>query len=206
MRLDSSKHINELELLGALFAFESFLGEARELSVRMYLDNTTTVCYINKNGGTRSLALSTAAVHLTEFCESRRLSAEAVHLAGVLNVVADRESRSEGDFSDWMLCRNTFDRINGTFPSRTDLFSSEWNAQLPNFFSWGPQPGTGVSMRSLATERGYQAMPSPHLPLFLNVLKKFPGKELTLFWFVQCGRLSRGFRFSWSLFATFLLY
>jgi hypothetical protein len=43
---DSSKHINELELLGALFALESFLGEARELSVRLYLDNTTVPKYI----------------------------------------------------------------------------------------------------------------------------------------------------------------
>ncbi|KZS18325.1 Uncharacterized protein APZ42_015524 [Daphnia magna] len=104
---DSARQINELELLGALFSLETFLGDARELSVRLYLDNTTA----------------------------------AVHLAGVLNVVADRESRSECDSSDWMLCRNTFDRINGTFPSRTDLFSLAWNAQLPNFFSWGPQPG-----------------------------------------------------------------
>ena len=69
-RSDSAKHINELELLGALFALESFLGDARELSVRLYLDNTTAVCYINKNGGTRSLALSPAAIRLTEFCES----------------------------------------------------------------------------------------------------------------------------------------
>jgi hypothetical protein len=109
--------------------------------VRLYLDNTTAVCYINKNGGTRSLALSSAAIRLTEFCESRRLSVEAVHLAGVLNVVADRESRSEWDSSDCMLCRNSFDRINSTFPSRVDLFSSAWNSQLPIFFSWGPQPG-----------------------------------------------------------------
>ena len=59
---DSTRHINELDLLGALFALESFLGDARELSVRLYLDNTTAVCYINKNGGTRSLALSSAAI------------------------------------------------------------------------------------------------------------------------------------------------
>ena len=54
MRSDSAKHINELKFLGALFALESFLGDARELSVRLYLDNTTAVCYINKNGGKRS--------------------------------------------------------------------------------------------------------------------------------------------------------
>ena len=34
--LDKSKHINELELLGALFALESFLGDAVGLSVRLF--------------------------------------------------------------------------------------------------------------------------------------------------------------------------
>ncbi len=66
-RSDSSKHINELELLGALFALESFLDDVRDISVRLFLDNTTAVCYINKNGGTRLFGLSTADVRLTEF-------------------------------------------------------------------------------------------------------------------------------------------
>jgi hypothetical protein len=69
-RSDSAKHINELELLDALFGLESFLGDVRELSVRLYLNNTTAICYINKNGGIRSLVLSTAAVCFTKFGES----------------------------------------------------------------------------------------------------------------------------------------
>jgi hypothetical protein len=64
---------------------------------------------------------------------ARRLSVEAVHLAGVLKGVADRKSHSECDSSDWMLCRDTFDGIDGTFPLRTDLFSLAWIALLPCF-------------------------------------------------------------------------
>ena len=80
--LEKSKQINTLELLGALFAIESFLGEAVGHSVRLFLDNSFAVCYLNKSGGTRSLALTLTA----EFCESRHMSVEAVHLAGELNV------------------------------------------------------------------------------------------------------------------------
>ena len=125
--LDKSKHINELELLGALFALESFLGDAVGLSVRLFLDNSTPVCYVNKSGGTRSLALTLTAKRLAEFCESRQLS--AVHLAGELNVDADRESRADCDaISDWKLDTSVFSLINEIWPSDTDLFSSAWNA------------------------------------------------------------------------------
>lgn len=37
-------HINSLELLGALYALQSFVKNSRELSVKMYLDNSTAVC------------------------------------------------------------------------------------------------------------------------------------------------------------------
>jgi hypothetical protein len=65
----------------------------------MYLENSTAVCYINKGGGTESSELTTIAKKLTEFCEMRNIMIEAVHLP-VMNVEADRESRSECDSSD----------------------------------------------------------------------------------------------------------
>ena len=75
-------HINCLDLLGALFALKSFVGESHRLSVKIYLDNSTTVCYINKGEGTRSAELTSIARLIMEFCEQRKLSTEAVHLVG----------------------------------------------------------------------------------------------------------------------------
>lgn len=72
------RHINELELLGALFALESFLGD----------------------------------------------SVEAVHVAGDLNIIADRGSRAECDANDRKLDVSVFSRVNNIWPSHTDLFSS----------------------------------------------------------------------------------
>ncbi|KZS19016.1 Uncharacterized protein APZ42_014682 [Daphnia magna] len=91
-------------------------------------------------GGTKSIQLTSVAKALTEFCEQRKLSIEAVHLAGVLNVEADRESKADDDASDWMLDRPVFRTLNGIWRTKIDLFSSHWNAQLPSFVSWRPQP------------------------------------------------------------------
>jgi len=70
----TSLPINQLELTGALYALQSFAGEAQGLSIRMYLDNSTAVCYINKGGGARSSELTTIAKELTEFSEMRNIS------------------------------------------------------------------------------------------------------------------------------------
>ena len=87
-------HIDSLELTGALYAFKSFTKDAHGLSVRIYLDNSTAVCYINKGGGTKSDELTSVAKQFTEFCEERRLTVVAVHLPGVMNIEADREPLS----------------------------------------------------------------------------------------------------------------
>jgi hypothetical protein len=143
-------HINHLELTGALYALQSFVGEAQGLSVRIYLDNSTAVCYINKGGGTRSSDLTKIAKRLTEFCEHRNLTIEAINLPGVMNIEADRESRSECDSSDWLLNRLVFNSLSNIWPVNIDLFSSYWNAQVPSFVSWRPQPeATAVNAFSL---------------------------------------------------------
>jgi hypothetical protein len=110
------------------------------LSIIIYLDNSTAVCYINKEGGTKSAQLTAIAKLITGFCEQCQLSVQAVHLAGVLNGEADKESRSSSDASDWMLDSQIFASLNEIWPMEVDLFGSFWNAQLPRFVSWRPQP------------------------------------------------------------------
>jgi hypothetical protein len=135
-------HINSLELLGALYALQSFVKDSRGLSVKMYLDNSTTVCYINKGGGTKSAGLTNIAKTLADFCEHRQLTIIAVYLAGELNIEADKESRSDTDSSDWKLDQVVFGKIRDIWHIEIDLFNSFWNAQLPKLVSWRPQPGS----------------------------------------------------------------
>ena len=67
------------------------------------------------------------------------LSAE--HLPGKWNIRADMESRHYHDSRDWRLKPSLFlalMKIRG--PCQIDLFANRLNAQLPEFFSWKPDP------------------------------------------------------------------
>jgi hypothetical protein len=135
------RHINELELLGALFAVQAFAAHSSNIAIRVYLDNATAVAYINHCGGSKSRALTNISARLTSWCEKRDISLEAVHVAGKLNTIADEESRSGPDSGDWKLDPSVFNRIQELWPSTVDAFATPWNAQLPAFISWHPQPG-----------------------------------------------------------------
>ncbi len=117
------------------------------------------MCYINKGGGTRS-----------EFCEERKLTVVAVHLLGVMNIEADKESRSQCDASD-LLKRSVFKMLTNICPVNIDLFSSFWNAKLRSIVSWRPQNGaTAVNAFSLKCG-DYDGCASPPFVQFLNVWK-----------------------------------
>lgn len=138
--LDRERHINELELIGALIAVQVFTAAAKSISAWIYLDNITAVAYINHGGGTRSAELTRISAALTEWCESRAIDIEAVYLQGRLNIVADEESHVGPDAGDWRLSPAVFETIQAIWPSEVDIFASRWNAQLTKFISWQPQP------------------------------------------------------------------
>ena len=97
-----------------------------------------------------------------------------------------------------MLCRNSFNRINSKFPSQVDLFSSAWNAQLPNFFSWSPQPGAAGVNAFARNWKGLSGYAFPPFALILKCLEKISREMANVVLVSQYGRLSRGSRFSWS--------
>ena len=86
--------------MAAFFALKSFASLSRKIAIRIFIDNTTAICYINKGGGTRSSNLTMMANQINKWCESKSISLEAVYLPGKLNVIADEESRALGDSSD----------------------------------------------------------------------------------------------------------
>ena len=90
---DSSRHINELELLAAFLALKTLTANSSNISVNLVLDNSTAVSYVNIAGGTKSKALCRISKSIVDWCESRSLSITATHLPGVLNSIADEQSR-----------------------------------------------------------------------------------------------------------------
>jgi len=58
-----------------------------------------------------------------------------------MNSIADRESRTWLDRSEWKLSPNIFQKINSQLgPLSTELFASHLSKQLPKFVSWKPDP------------------------------------------------------------------
>ena len=65
----------------------------------------------------------------------------AQHIPGTSNCVADVESTTIRDRTDWKLNPLVFNRINKIFgPLEIDLFASRLTHQLPRYFSWRPDP------------------------------------------------------------------
>ncbi|KZS06356.1 Uncharacterized protein APZ42_030218 [Daphnia magna] len=177
---DTRKHNNELELTGAFYAIQSYAAQSKDVAIRIYLDNTTVVAYINKCGGTRSVALTVAAKALTDWCELRGVAVEAVHLAGELNVVADEESRAQADASDWKMDPLVYAQINRIWPSQVDLFSSPWNAQLPLFVTWRPQPGAMATNPFALNWGGLSGYGFPPFCLIFACLEKIRRERATV--------------------------
>lgn len=135
-----SKHINELELMAAFNALKSFAKHASNVTIHLMLDNATAVAYINKCGGTHSIALRDLALEIIQWCEERCVVLKAFHLPGKENIVADYHSRFHADSSDWKLDIGVFAKLQAIWPSSVDLFAASWNKQLDCFVSWRNQP------------------------------------------------------------------
>lgn len=132
---DWSRHINELELLAALYALKSFTSQASRIAVQLMLDNITAVHYVNKSGGSRSEGLCRISAEIVAWCESRSININAVYLPGAQNIVADRLSRAPPDSSDWMLNPAVFGHLRARWSLQVDLFASVWNRQMDRFVS-----------------------------------------------------------------------
>ena len=139
--LEKMWHINCLEMQAAALATQTFLKGRTGLSVLLQMDNTTAVAYINNLGGTVSPQLTTLAKTLWMWALQRDITLTAQHIPGVSNIVADTESRTVRDRTDWKLSPEIFSQINQIFgPLEVDLFASRLTHQLPRYFSWRPDP------------------------------------------------------------------
>ena len=75
------------------------------------------------------------------WCLEGNIHITAQHLPGTQNTIADAESRSQMDRTDWKLNPSIFHKIQRTFgPLEVDLF-----ATLSAYFSWRPDPSTEVT-------------------------------------------------------------
>ena len=149
--LESTSHINILELQAAFFALKSFCKGTIKGHVQLQIDNATAVAYINNMGGWKSPKLSFLAQEIWDWCIQRQQWVSATHIAGKLNVSAD--SRKFQDEHEWTLNKDAFKVILSLYPELSiDLFPTRLNNQLALYSSWKPDPGCAF-VDALAIDR-----------------------------------------------------
>ncbi|XP_073446125.1 uncharacterized protein [Dendrobates tinctorius] len=105
-------------------------------NVRILSDNTTVVAYLNRQGGTRSVALMSSAREILSLAERHFLSLSALHIRGRDNSEADFLSRHTLRQGEWCLSQQIFTRIVSLWGlPEIDLFATRENRQLRRFAS-----------------------------------------------------------------------
>lgn len=170
-RSRQSLHINEKELLAALFALRSFACELRGRRVRLHIDNTTALWYLHNFGG-RSPALTAAARLVWEFAWANNIELVLQWVPSESNL-ADAPSRSSAPAAknEWMLSPKIFRYLVRQWGSpAVDRFASASNAQVPRFNSWGPDPEAEARNAFAQDWAGVLNYANPPWPLISRVL------------------------------------
>ncbi|XP_038139792.1 uncharacterized protein LOC119782749, partial [Cyprinodon tularosa] len=129
-------HINFLELSAVFLSLRHFLPFLSGHHVLVRTDNTTTVAYINRQGGLRSRMLHNLARDLILWSSTHFLSLRATHVPGDLNTGADLLSRGAPVYGEWTLHPQVVEQIWARYGrAQIDLFASRENARCELFFS-----------------------------------------------------------------------
>ena len=133
---DRTDHINVLELRAVHLALQHFLPFLRGRHVLIRSDNTSTVCHINHQGGTKSARLLQVSTDLLRWAAPRLAGLRATHLPGERNQVADFLSRQKPPSGEWCLHPEVVQSIWERFGrAEVDLFASEASTHCHLWFS-----------------------------------------------------------------------
>ncbi|XP_069593228.1 uncharacterized protein [Ranitomeya imitator] len=112
------------------------LPQLREKDVRILSDNTTTVAYLNRQGGTRSETLMSSATEILDLAESHLTSLTALHIRGENNQQADFLSRHTLKQGEWCLNQQIFQDIVSLWGQpQVDLFATRRSKKVRKFAS-----------------------------------------------------------------------
>lgn len=138
---EANQSTNWRELAAAFFALKTFNVPANS-SILIRTDNTTSLSYINKQGGTRSLPMMDLATQVWNWCLERNIIIQAQHIRGIHNTKADMESRRMFFKNQWQIRPSIFQQINQLWgPFSIDLFAADRTTKLlPKYVSWLPNP------------------------------------------------------------------
>ena len=151
---------------------QHFLPQVRDTAVDVLMDNSTTVAYINKEGGTQSPTLCYLALDLWAWCRQHGIYLVANHISGVRNVLADVLSRGKHNHpTEWSLHKTVVQLEHWPTP-HVDLFALEKNHKLPVFFSVRPSQTSSVINALMQNWESLYGYAYPSTNLIPRVLRK----------------------------------
>ena len=135
---DRLNHINFLELKAAFQALKVLCPHVTSEHIHLYLDNTTAIKYISKQGGRKS-HLNDLAREIWLWCKERDIWLSCFHIPGRLNVTADKLSRLTNNDMEWSLEGSVFSSIQDIYGQfDIDLFASSKNHKCVKYASFKP--------------------------------------------------------------------
>ncbi|MCG7876290.1 MAG: hypothetical protein JAZ03_08585 [Candidatus Thiodiazotropha taylori] len=177
-------HINILELKACQLALLTFCKHEHNIHVQIFLDNSTSVSYVNKLGGKKP-ELNALARSIWFWCIDRNIHLTAAHVAGVHNTEADKMSRKKhNDDLEWSLDDTVFRKLIARHPNlEIDLFASRLNHKLSYYVSRYPEPDVwAVDAFSLTWSNNvfYIFPPFSLIPRILQKLEEDKAREAVL--------------------------
>ena len=181
--------INMRELLAVQLGLQAFEYLILGMSVALFCDNTTTVAYLRRSGGTFSSTLNSTTREVLLWAESRRIRLLPQFIMGSSNVNADALSHPNQVIgSEWTLHQEVVDQLVHKWPAMIDLFATSLTARLPVYFSPASDPRAAGTDALLQPWDDLQAYAFPPIAIIRRVLLKLRSSkycELTLiapFW------------------------
>lgn len=171
----SEESSNYRELLAILLAIQAFAPLLRGKHVQILTDNVTAAAYLNKLGG-QSADLTQVAKAIWSEAYSLQAHLSGKHLAGVLNVDADRLSRLDGPY-DWTLNPRVFEYLDRVWgPHTIDRFAAFDNTQLPEYNSYYHDPATSgidaLAQQDWGAHHNWVNPPFRLIPRILQVIRQ----------------------------------
>ena len=181
--------INLRELLAVQYSLQALEHLLVGLSVALFCNNTTTVTYLRRSGGTFSSTLNDTAREILLWAENHRVRLLPQFIMGSSNVTADVLSRPNQVIgSEWTLHQEVVDHLVHKWPAVIDLFATSLTARLPVYFSPASDSRAAGTDALLQPWDNLQTYAFPPITIIRRVLVKLRSSkncELTLiapFW------------------------
>lgn len=183
---DSSRHINQLEILAVFRALVAFRSSLAGQVVRVMIDNTTAVACLRRFGSIRSAELNRLSWQVLDLASDMGCSLHPVFLPGSRNVTADGLSRrGQTRDTEWALDPRVFRQICARWGHpEVDLMATPANRRVPRFVSPFPHP-QAMATDAFALDWGqfrlaYVFPPTKLVPEVIAKFRSSPGLQLVL--------------------------